>query len=173
MCTELQQIQHLETQAVVVVAGKSTLREPRNWRRANDMLEDVKKRIVKGIREETKAFVKHQTPRTEFDFEVSGEEWAKKVMELFWVKWGETYVKPKETDEDNKIKAKELKKEFDNAQFWWGNSPVDNLLELNRLRADGWVCGLDITIRDIKKKVLECNLPPIATFNGVGLPPAI
>jgi len=82
-------------------------------------------------------------------------------------------VKPEETDEDNKLKAKVLKKEFDDVQFWWGNSPVDNLLELNRIQADGWVCGLDISTRDIKKKVLECNLPSIATFNGVNLPPAI
>ena len=49
MWTNLQQIQHLETQDVVMVAGKSTPREPRSWRRANDMLEDVKKRVVKGI----------------------------------------------------------------------------------------------------------------------------
>jgi hypothetical protein len=119
------------------------------------------------------AFVKRRTPKKEYDFEVSGTEWAKKVMEMFWVKWGETYVTSEETDEENKIKAKELKKEFDNAQFWWGNSPVDNLLELNRLRADGWVCGLDITDRMIKKKMLDCNLPRTAIFNGLALPAAI
>ena len=119
MWNNLQQIQHLETQAVVIVSGISTPREPRSYRRANDMLEDVKKRVVKGIREEERAFVKRNTPKKEYDFEVSGTAWAKKVMEMFWVKWGETYVKPEETDEDNKMKAKELKREFDNAQFWW------------------------------------------------------
>ena len=173
MWTDLQHIQHLETQAVVIMWGKSTPREPRSWRRANDMLEEVKKRVVKGIREEQKAFVKRKIPKKEYDFEVSGTAWAKKVMEMFWVKWGETYVKPEETDEDNKLKAKVLKKEFDDVQFWYGNSPVDNLLELNRIQADGWVCGLDISNRDIKKKVLECNLPSIGAFNGVSLPPAI
>ena len=171
--TDLQQIQHLETQAVVVRDGKNTPREPRSWRRANDMLEDVKKRVARGVRDEQKAFVKKKIPKKEYDFEVSGPAWAKKVMELFWVKWGETYVQPEETDEDNKIQAKVLKKEFDDVQFWYGNSPVDNLLELNRIQASGWACGLDITNREIKDKVLECNLPAIGTFNGVNLPPAI
>jgi len=27
---------------------------------------------------------------------------------MFWVKWGETYVQPEETDDDNKIQAKVL-----------------------------------------------------------------
>jgi len=63
------------------------------------------------------------------------------------------------------LKAKGLKKEFDDVQFWWGNSPVDNLLELNRIRADGWMCGLDISIpTPVHKKRW------IAAFCGAGPP---
>jgi hypothetical protein len=54
----------------------------------------VKKRVVKGIRDETKKFERKGVPRKDYDFEESGEEWSKKVIELFWVKWAETYVKP-------------------------------------------------------------------------------
>ena len=60
------------------------------------------------------------------------------------LKWAETYVKPEEKDADNKIKARELQLEFDNAQFWWGNAPVTNLMRLLKMQSDGWLCGLDI-----------------------------
>ena len=46
-----------------MVEGKNTPREPKSWRRANDMLEDVKKRVIKGIRDENKAFLRYQIPR--------------------------------------------------------------------------------------------------------------
>jgi hypothetical protein len=35
------------------------------------------------------------------------------------------------------------------------------------------MCGLNITDRQIKKKMLECNLPRTAIFNGLTLPTAI
>ena len=171
--SELQQIQALETQAVVVKDGKSTPREPKCFRISDELLDMVKKRVVKGIRDETKKFERKGVPRKDYDFEESGEEWSKKVIELFWVKWAETYVKPEEKDEENKIKARQLQKDFDDVQFWWGNAPVTNLMRLNTMQSEGWVCGLDITERMIKKKMLDCSLPRTPMFNGLALPAAI
>jgi transketolase len=157
----------------VVKDGKTSPREPKRFRVPDELLDMVKKRVVKGIRDETKKFKKKQVPRKDYDFEESGKEWSKKVMQFLWVKWAETYVKPEEKDEENKIKAKLLQKDFEDAQFWWGNAPVTNLMRLNTKQSDGWMCGLNIADRQIKKKMLECNLPRTAIFNGLALHAAI
>ena len=49
MYSELQQIQALESQAVVVKDGKTSPREPKRFRIPNELLDVVKKRVVKGI----------------------------------------------------------------------------------------------------------------------------
>ena len=77
MWSSLQQIQHLETQAVVMKDVKKVPREPERWTLANEMLKVVKKKVVKGVRDEAKALQK------DYDIDVSGKQWAKKVMDLF------------------------------------------------------------------------------------------
>jgi len=122
------------------------------------------------MREENDEYENHGTPKEDYDFEVSSIDWAAKVMELFWLEWFETYIKPEVTDEENKRKSKAMQYEFDNAQFGYGNSPVKNLQELRKLQSAGWECGLEITEHEVKQKFLECALPNTPMFNGVTLP---
>ena len=60
MWSNLQQIQHLETQDDVLKDEKKIPREPERWRLADEMLEVVKKKVVKGVREEAKALQKYK-----------------------------------------------------------------------------------------------------------------
>ena len=69
-------------QAVVVKDGKKIPRELERWTLADEILENVKTKVVKGVRDEAKSFHKHKTPKKDYDFEVSGKKWANKVIDV-------------------------------------------------------------------------------------------
>jgi hypothetical protein len=161
----LQQIAALEQQATVVDPDtkKSVARPEAHWGEAVIFMEIVQNTVENDVKKKRKGY----------EFALSGEEWAKKVMELFWVEWFETYTEVEETDDASKLLRKELKGVWENCQFWYGTCPMRWLQLLRQLQANGLKCGFIINERELKEKYLECALPSNPLFNGVSLPDVI
>ena len=161
----LQQIAALEQQANVVDPDtkESVARAEVHWGEAVIFMEIVQNTVENDVKKQRKGY----------GFELSGEEWAEKVMELFWVEWFETYTEVEETDDASKLLRKELKSVWENCQFWYGTCPMRWLQLLRQMQAAGLKCGFIINERELKEKYLECALPSTPLFNGVSLPDVI
>jgi hypothetical protein len=112
----LQQITHLEQQATVLDPDtkKSVARAEVHWGEAVVIMEIVQNRVENGVKKK----------QSGYEFELSGQKWAEKVMESFWEEWFETYTEVEETDEASKLLRKELKGVWENCQFWYGSTPI-------------------------------------------------
>ena len=163
---DMQIIAHLQTQAVdkkphVVEGGKEeTTQVPYSYQRPAQML----KLVSSVLNEDERA--KKRDGRAHM--RVNGAEWARAVLQKFWVKWDEDF--PDVLQESRKKALIEAwHADWLSLRFWYYISPEQMLALLEDYQCRALAIGVTCTHEMVKKRYGELVLPAITGFS-VGRP---